>query len=196
MKRALIGLVCLGGLAACEPTVTSQQPLVSAGPESVRPGLWAMLEDGCARPGAAAVQTWPACATPFWVGGGQVTYLLPSPIRTTYVLSGGRPMIVQQLGPAAKDLPASLRIVDVPDNAPEAPEYTYMAVQPEGPAPFAAGRVWNLPCPTEGDPAIPGLRDAREGAGCEAMSAQALRGLATRVTAAGKGQGIVWVAPA
>ncbi len=57
MKTALIALISLAGLTACDPAITSKQPLITAGPETVRPGLWAMLEDGCAAPRTPAVQT-------------------------------------------------------------------------------------------------------------------------------------------
>lgn len=196
MKTALIALISLAGLTACDPTVTSLQPLITAGPETVRPGLWAMLEEGCATPVSAVVQTWPVCATPFWVGPGDITYLLPSPIRTPYLLSSGRPMIVQQRAPNESELPKSMRTLQDEELSDEPSEYGYMAVQPEGASPFLAGRLWNLGCPKPETPSITGIVTDPEEPGCRAETLQGLRTFAARVTSAEKGRAIVWVAPA
>ena len=54
MRRLLL-LPCLLALAACEPSLESEAPLLTGGGEPPAPGLWALLAPGCAAPTGPAV---------------------------------------------------------------------------------------------------------------------------------------------
>ncbi len=120
--------------------------------------------------------------------------MLPSPNRGQYLLSSGRPIIVQ-LGPGEGQLPESMSLPGGEDLSDESPSYSYKAVQPEGASPFVAGRLWDLGCPKPEAPSITGIVTDPEEPGCRAESVQGLRTFAARVTSAEKGRAILWVAP-
>lgn len=195
MIRFAIAALALAGLAACDTGVTSKQPLFSPGSEAPRPGLWAVLEnDGCAKPADASVQTWPGCAMPLWVSPASVTYMGLAPLRSDLVLADGRPAIAQ-LEPKEGWSPpffesAKTEAAGPPD--PSDKQFSYMAVQPEGASPFTSARVWVLPCPRED---VAGFGSLEKNEQCQALTADAVRGVAASAAKAKKGYAAVWVAP-
>jgi hypothetical protein len=124
------GLLCTS--AGCSAGLESDQPLFTAGAEAPRPGLWAMLQEGCAAPLGRAVQDWPECASPAWVKDGAVTLIVSAPVRSDFVISEGRPWI-GRVGSRA------------PDGKPEA-GYSYFVVEPEGASPFQGARISAIGC--------------------------------------------------
>lgn len=189
------GLMLL--LAACD-SVSSDQPLFAADASSARQGLWALLEnDSCPVPQDARVQDWPSCSTPVWVSASSVTYLFSGPIRQDVVVSTGQPWIAQLAPPQGGVAPF------VTDSAPTGPlqagaepgRYTYLALKPEGPAPFSKARVWQLPCPGLDEPLPREMSRADDGA-CLAGTTGAVRSAAAYAMNSGPGYRAVWVAEA
>ena len=171
MRRLLVLLVAVSGLAACNEMINSDQPLFSRGDGTLRPGLWAVLDTGCASPGTAAVQTWADCAMPIWVTDDTATVLMPKPTRGDFLLAAGDPRVVQ---------------VGFRDET-GATGYSYAALRPEGAAPYVRASVWMNGCPE----AIAGPQAEET---CTATSAeQVRRGLAALVKES-PAKHAVWIA--
>ena len=180
MKRLLP--LALLALAACDPMIWSDAPLFTASGGQPRPGLWAVLEDGCTSPATAAVEDWPPCAAPVWIRDDRLTVMMMNPARSQYVLAEGAPAVLQLSEPEGGD-PAE----------GERPSYTYVAVAPDGPAPYTRGRVWtSTPCPPDAA-AVAGIQGDEDD--CRARTADAVRAVLKAATAAEPGRRIVWVAP-
>lgn len=113
MSGRFLVLAALLGLGACaashSPLAMSPHARPSAQAEGValRPaeGLWAILDPGCAKPSAADIHSWPACASPFWISGDKALVILAGRFAQTgvhdvsytadYSLSPGDPLIAQ-----------------------------------------------------------------------------------------------------
>jgi hypothetical protein len=107
-RRILIVAIAIG-LGAC--ALIRGKPPAGAPPVAAvapRPadGLWAILDPGCARPHAADIHAWPACASPFWIRGGKAVVLTATnpahgrrphsvPYAADYSLTPGEPLIAQ-----------------------------------------------------------------------------------------------------
>ena len=161
MKR-LLAVLALLGLAACENPPTSDKPLVQAGRQQPRPGLWVILAENCPAPTSPDVGTWPDCSMPVWVGPGRVTFVLLAPIPSGLVISDGSPAIVQL--ETTDDGPPRTPPFIQPMGAGEMrqarkAEYAYLAAQPEGAPPFVRARVWSIRCPPAEKPAAPANAD-------------------------------------
>jgi hypothetical protein len=156
--------------AACTSTLESERPLFESGAGQPRPGLWALLEPGCAEPKTAVVQAWPDCAAPLWLTENRVTAIIMTAAHWNYVLAPGDPAVLQ------------LETVARADAANQGPAYSYLAVAPEGAAPYARARVWEAEC---------GAGET----GCTASNAQAVRARLAGAVAKTPGRLAVWVAP-
>ena len=181
--RALAAVWVALGLAACDPMVESDKPLFSATGGQAKPGLWAVLADGCAAPTTAAVQRWPACAMPVWVEDGALTFIMMQPMRTQFLIAQGSPGVLQMEN--LKDAP--------PGGSPPKPGYSYLAVEPEGRPPYIRGRVWVAGCSREKPPSITDV-EATESE-CRASTAAGVRAALTEAIKREKPQAAVWVAP-
>ena len=167
MKAIAAALLLL--TTACAPTLGSERPLFEPGGGQPRPGLWALLEPGCAEPKTAVVQAWPDFAAPLWLTQHRVTAMIMKPAHWSYVLAPGDPAVLQ-LAPVARA-----------DSANEGPAYSYLAVTPEGAAPYARARVWEAECEA-------GETD------CSESSPQAVRARLAGAVAKTPGRLAVWVA--
>ena len=166
-----------------DPTVQSERPLFTSGAGRPKPGLWAVLAHGCETPTTPAVQRWPACAMPVWIEDGTLTFVMMQPMRTTFLVAAGSPAVLQMANP--KEAP--------PGGTPPKPGYSYLAVEPQGRAPYTRGRVWLAGCPREDDTSTP---DLEHGDGsCVAATATAVRAVLAETIKREKPQTAVWVAP-
>jgi hypothetical protein len=217
MKR--IVLLAALALAACDPVVSSDEPLFPPEAARARPGLWALLEtDGCPAPTTDRVQDWPNCSTPLWLSPDTVTYMLSGPVKQRLIVSPGQPWIAQIVpvqggvppfasrslrqreaanrptpGPdtiTADTAPSTLR-----DTGTNADRYTYLAVRPVGAAPVREAWIWQLPCPTLDEPLPEGMTRTEDGV-CLAQDGKTVREAAAAAMRAGPGQRVVWVAEA
>jgi hypothetical protein len=128
--RALLLLPLLLGMAACQQSLQSKEPLLTGSGPAPAEGLWALLAPGCAAPTSAEVQNWAACASPAWVKGSTFTIIVQGPVRSEFAVAAGDPALAQ------------VRSDD---------GYTYYAVRADGPAPARAARLWALPCSEEAE---------------------------------------------
>ncbi|HEV2364614.1 MAG TPA: hypothetical protein VGS12_10520 [Caulobacteraceae bacterium] len=121
MRTLPIVLACLG-LAACAGLPSKlafwrhfeRRPataLASAAPDhtdrapQIAPGLWAILDPGCATPTSADTSKWAACASPFWIGKdfavvvqrrpGQRGGATEASYKAAYRLAAGAPLIAE-----------------------------------------------------------------------------------------------------
>lgn len=180
-----LGAAATLALAACSPQIESASPLFESATESLRPGLWAFMEEECEPPNHARLFDWPACAMPVRIGADELTVIWPRPIRARFLLADGTPLIAQ----------ARLGERDVTGRA--SPEgFAYYAFAPVGPPPYAAGEVRILRCPDPDELPIPGLveEDEAEAARCEATSADAVREAARRSAVKRPNWRAVWIA--
>lgn len=178
MRSAVLVLAALA-LAACEPGLTSSRPLLRASGPSPLPGLWALLDAGCARPASPAFQTWPSCAAPLWLSRASVTMVLMQPRRVSMTIAAGQPTILQ---------------LGWRDPASGEQKFDYFGAEPLGPPPYRRARVWPLPCrPAE---ALPGgaMESAAEaGELCAASSSEMLASAARQRPP--RSWTAVWIAP-
>ncbi len=80
----------------------SPQTAVIRAPK-IHPGLWAILDDGCAKPGGADIQSWPSCAQPFWIGSGYAVVVrslaerngFEQSYKADYKIAAGAPLIAE-----------------------------------------------------------------------------------------------------
>jgi hypothetical protein len=222
MRRFLV-LAAAGLLAACEPGVVSEQPLVKKGGSGEpAPGLWALLAQKCPAPTSGAIGRWPSCAIAVWLVDGEATvFNQGKPIHAPYVFGGGEPRLIQfefltrdlaqssgiEFGPP--DPPAMIMPIEPgaepePEPAPapdaegdevkkEGPFYAYWSFVPEGAPPFRRGRAWQIQCP---DRAMPGIEKEEGASGCAATTLDGLRSLAGPPGQAELVLDAVWVADA
>ena len=217
MKRLLAAFALLG-LAACEAPPTSDRPLVEAGRQLPRPGLWAVLAENCPPPASPDVGAWPDCSMPVWVGPGRLTFVLVAPIRSGLVLSDGSPAIVQLATPSEPPRmpPFILPMAEGEMRRTREAAYGYLAVRPEGASPFVRARVWSIRCPpaerpttpdepdadderpeaAEGKPEAPeGKPEGKDAGGCKVDDAAVLRKMAADSVKARPGYRALWVGP-
>lgn len=184
MKRLLwTGLTAC--LAGCAPMVESDKALFTACGGQPRPGLWAMLDEGCATPRGSDVSEWPECAAPVWVKGASATAFLGGgdpesfpagrPVKVGVVVAEGDPYMLQLQPP--RDQSADEK----------AAEYVYMALRPDGASPFERARVWTGLCPDGA------AEDG--GSACRAQSSDQVRGWLSAAISAQPSHTAVWVAP-
>ena len=212
MKR-LLAVLALLGVGACENPPTSDKPLVQAGRQQPRPGLWVILAENCPAPRSPDVGAWPDCSMPVWVGPGRVTFVLLAPIPSGLVISDGSPAIVQLA--TSDDGPSRTPPFIQPMGAGEMrqarkAEYSYLAAQPEGASPFVRARVWSIRCPPVEKPEAPddpdedddaeeagGKPEPTEGkpgmASCTVDDAAVLRKMAADSVKAGPGYRALWI---
>ena len=149
----------LGGAlcaAACMPQIESSEPLLEAGSQALRPGLWALLAADCEAPADAQMFDWPSCAIPVRVRPGDLALLIPALRRAPYRLADGTPLVLQ------------VRITEeelIGPGGPDSSAYTYYSFAPAGGAPLVAGEVRMLRCPPDDEMPIEGL--ALEGEGVD-----------------------------
>ena len=215
MKRLLAALSLLA-LAACEAPPTSDKPLVQAGRQQPRPGLWVILADNCPAPTSPDVGVWPDCSMPVWVGPGRLTFTMLAPFQSGLVLADGSPAIAQlETSSEPGRLPPFIKPMGKQDaDKPRETEYAYFAAQPEGASPFMRARVWSIPCPAKPPAAPVGApgddedddtenaqpKDAAAAgkgdmAGCKVEDAATLRRWASDAVKARPGYQARWMAP-
>lgn len=193
--------IAIGG---CMPQVVSREPLFRQGEASLRPGLWALLAPDCARPAHAQVFDWPSCATPARLRPGELTILMPGPVRGEFLLADGTPHVVQ----------SRLGVEDATDQG-DPLGFAYYSFVPDGSGPlFTSGTVRVLRCPEDDEIPIEGM--TLEGAGsnadqaegefeveglahgersrCEAATAEAVREAARRALVKRPEWQAVWIA--
>ncbi|MGH6957877.1 MAG: hypothetical protein ACREEW_14520 [Caulobacteraceae bacterium] len=106
----MVGLGACAGLGGCAPARSAfafLTPRHSSRPPAPRlaDGLWAILGPGCAKPNAANIHAWPACASPVWIRGDKALVILDGKVAAGNVLnvsyaaslrfSAGDPLIAQ-----------------------------------------------------------------------------------------------------
>lgn len=158
-------MLAAAGLAGCEPSLRSEQPLFQAGRQAPQPGLWAFMRGICTLPASRDIETWPECAAPVWLKGDVATFFWEGPVRANFLISDGAASIVR----------LAVRSGDGADGAADAPGgdgYTYAVVEPEGPSPFARARLWAIDC-GHAEPPAGGVSEDDDG--CRADTEQAVR---------------------
>jgi len=126
--RRLLALLALSA-AACDE-VGSTRPLLTSGAWTPEPGVWALLEIGCAAPTTPAVESWPECASPVWTADGVATVL--GPVRSEFIVADGDP-----------------RILRLTEDDADGRTFRYYAVRMQGPPPHRAATVWPISCSDE-----------------------------------------------
>lgn len=181
MRRALALLLAALSLTACNAAI-SERPLFSEqdaqGAATLRPGLWAMIENTgapCPFDAAHPPDPWPGCAKPMMVTERTIGDLSQGEKVASYVLSRGRPGILQ------------VQLTD--EGIRDEPVYAYLAVQPVaggGRDPVTEFTGWLVQCGPPGGGEghstgltahpLPGM--TIRGHACYAASARAIRSAA------------------
>jgi hypothetical protein len=156
MKRILTcGLIALAGLwtGGCASGLYSSEPLFTPAKEQLKPGLWALMAPDCTTvPTSASIPDWPNCAMPAWVRNQRLTIVMPPVNHFNIVMSDGTPRILQ----------IDTREASFYDKGKNL-NYVYWNFMPEGPAPYARGRVRRISCPDTTKP-IKGIDPQKSGA--------------------------------
>ena len=135
-------------LAACMPQIESPEPLLEAGSQALRPGLWALLAGDCETPADAQLFDWPSCAIPVRIRHNEIALLTPAPRRAPYLLAEGTPLVLQ------------VRITEeevTGASGPDSSAFTYYSFAPAAGAPLADGEVRMLRCPPDDEMPSEGL---------------------------------------
>jgi hypothetical protein len=191
-----LAAACL--LAACEPGVVSEQPLVNRSGGQPAEGVWALLRQGCPAPASARMGQWPDCAIAVWLDGESATvFHQGTPVHAPFLMGEGNPRLLQ-FKFVSRDAAKSSGIEFGPPTAPGAkpeeptlPFYGYWAFQPEGNAPYRRGKTWQIQCP---DREMPGLEKSDDG--CLAKTLDGLRSVAGPPSQAETILDAVWIADA
>lgn len=146
MRLALVSVLLL--LPACNEAVYSEKPLVEGPGHRFKPGLWALIDEDCAKPKNARIFEWDMCAAPLLLTEGTITYFAPNRLSFDYRVSDGDPVIVQLAGAALDESPESPvggRPMPRPRRSNEL-MYLYFAFNPGSPDPITSvSRIdWQL----------------------------------------------------
>ena len=109
LRRVLIAVLAIG-LASCgmvRSFLHLRGPAQAVVLETPRPaeGLWAIMDPGCGRPAGVNFQTWPTCASPFWINENTAVVVhspqsrsgrqSPASVRAGILVTAGEPVVVQ-----------------------------------------------------------------------------------------------------
>lgn len=170
-------------LSACATGMTSPRSLFAAGSARLEPGLWAALGDGCAAPQDDAIQRWPGCATPIWVEPGRLTVVGVRPMRSSYVIATGTPLILERHAEGSGFGAPMDESGPVP---PQPDKWDFWVLEMDGAPPFRRGLVWNVRCPPRPEQRLDDT--------CDADDAAAVRGAARAGQGRNERRRVVWIA--
>ena len=196
-------------LGGCEMALVSKKPLFDQGKVTLKPGLWAIMPDGCSVPGDAELFDWPACAKPARVRDRELTIFSSSgPVRLDLVASDGMPVILQisadeaRIKAGASDLYGSGQM-DMPPpksgNDKQDPLYSYLGFLPDPGNPVTKGMLMPLYCPRDANADLRDIKKPPENAKedsqqCEVTSAKAVRRIAQQTASDWPKWRAIWIA--
>ncbi len=207
MRSAWLAAVAIVVLGGCDAALVSRKPLFDQGRNVLKPGLWAVLPEGCSTPADARVFDWDQCAKPARVSDGELTiFSSMGPVKLGLVASDGMPVILQasadkqRIDAGASDLYGSGQI-DVPPAKSGGGEdelrYSYFALLPRPGNPITSGMLLPVYCPQDDQPDIIKPSDDDKGSRqCEVTSAKAVRRVAQETVADWPKWRAIWVADA